>query len=335
GLPSAKDREVYLRDVDEIYQSDAYHSLSIEGYSVSAALIEKVRQGDWNPDRNERDRRDRDALAARGYWQAFQAVKNSVTQVLSGKNPGALARTEHKDWYGELFQPFVTAGVLRAGDLAGYRKNAVYLRTSRYAPPRWEAVRDAMPAYFDLLEKETEPSVRAVLGHWLFGYIHPYPHGNGRMARFLMNVMLASGGYPWTVIRLRDRKNYLAALDHASIDADLKPFTTLLSQRVGWAFEKHELTFPDRSEKFDFDRQVVLFFGQDKKTRVRCAISREALDDDFRADRRDKAEVFRENHKLVEDAARQKYRAGDTETDGSILIRSGELPKPRDLRKPR
>jgi fido (protein-threonine AMPylation protein) len=104
------------------------------------------------------------------------------------------ARAEHKEWYGELFQPCVTAGLLRAGDLAGYRNNAVYLRTSRYAPPRWEAVRDAMPAYFDLLEKETEPSVQAVLGHWLFGYIHPYPDGNGRMARFLMNVMLATGG---------------------------------------------------------------------------------------------------------------------------------------------
>jgi fido (protein-threonine AMPylation protein) len=319
--------------VDEIYQSDAYHSLSIEGYSVSGALIEEVRQGDWKPDRDERDRTDRDALAARGYWQAFQVVKVSVTQVLTGKNPGALARTDHKDWYAELFQPFVTVGILRAGDLAGYRKNAVYLRTSRYAPPRWEAVRDAMPAYFDLLEKETEPSVRAVLGHWLFGYIHPYPDGNGRMARFLMNVMLASGGYPWTIIRLRDRRNYLAALDHASIETDLKPFTTLLSQRVVWALEKHELTFPDESEKFDFDRQVALFFGQDGKTRVRCAISAEALDDDFAGDRRDKVEVFRENRKLIEDAARHKYRAGDTETDGSILIRSGELTKAQGQRK--
>jgi Fic family protein len=49
-------------------------------------------------------------------------------------------------------------------------------------PPRWEALRDAMPVFFDLLEKETEPGVRAVLGHWLFGYIHPYPDGDGRMA---------------------------------------------------------------------------------------------------------------------------------------------------------
>ena len=77
--------------------------------------------------------------------------------------------------------------------LAGYRNDPVYLRTSRYVPPRWEAVRDAMPALFDLLENEPEPGVRAVLGHWLFGYVHPYPDGNGRMARFLMNAMLASG----------------------------------------------------------------------------------------------------------------------------------------------
>jgi fido (protein-threonine AMPylation protein) len=330
GLP--KDREAYLRNVEEIYQSDAYHSLSIEGYSVSAVLIEKVRQGGWNPDRNEKDRKDRDALAARGYWQAFNVVKVAVGKVLAGEDPGALSRVVHKEWYEELFQPLVTAGVLRAGDLAGYRNNAVYLRTSCYAPPRWEAVRDAMPALFDLLEKESEPSVRAVLGHWLFGYIHPYPDGNGRMARFLMNVMLASGGYPWTVIRVRDRNAYLAALDRASIDMDIKPFATLIAQRVRWILEKHELKFPDQAEKWDLEGEVVLFFGQDGENRVRCAISREALDDDFRAEKRDKVEVFRENRAALEQGARQKYAAGDTETDGSILIHSGEL-KPRAARK--
>lgn len=42
--------------------------------------------------------------------------------------------------------------------------------------------------------------MRAVLGHWLFGYVHPYPDGNGRIARFMMNAVLASGGWHWTEI---------------------------------------------------------------------------------------------------------------------------------------
>jgi len=236
GLP--KDKNAYLHFVDDIYKSDAYHSLSIEGYSVTPALIERVQRGDWHPERHDEDRQSRDAMAARGYWQAFGRVKETVAGVIAGGNAGALVRTAHRDWYRELFQPCVAAGLINAGALAGYRNDAVYLRTSRYVPPRWEAVRDAMPALFDLLENEPEPGVRAVLGHWLFGYIHPYPDGNGRMARFLMNAMLASGGYPWTVIRVEDRDAYLAALDRASIDMRIEPFAALIAERVDWSLKQ-------------------------------------------------------------------------------------------------
>lgn len=235
GLP--KDKGAYLKHIDEIYGNDAYHSLSIEGYSVTPEIIDRVRMGNWNPDNDEADRKSRDALAARGYWQAFHAVKDAVGKVIGGENPGALARAAHKDWYRELFAPCVTAGLIPAGALAGYRNFPVYLGTSRYVPPRWDAVRDAMPVFFDLLEKEPESGARAALGHWLFGYIHPYPDGNGRMARFLMNVMLASGGYPWTIIRVEDRDEYLAALDRASIDMDIKPFAQFVAERVKWSME--------------------------------------------------------------------------------------------------
>jgi fido (protein-threonine AMPylation protein) len=233
GLPN--DRQAYLHFVDEIYQSDAYHSLSIEGYRVTPALIERVRSRSWSPESSEADRQSRDALAARGYWQAFQQVKRNVEEILGGANPGTLVRSAHRDWYRELFQPSVAAGLIPPTALAGYRNDFVFLRTSRYVPPRWEAVRDAMPALFDLLESEAEPAVRAVLGHWLFGYIHPYMDGNGRMARFLMNAMLASGGYPWTVVRVEDRSRYLRALDSASIDSNIEPFASFLAERVAWS----------------------------------------------------------------------------------------------------
>jgi len=236
GLP--KDATEYLKFVDGIYRSDAYHSLSIEGYRVSPELIERVMSGAWDPAHHEPDRQSRDALAARGYWQAFQKVKGAVSKVLTGENPGTVARTDHREWYRELFEPCVASGLISASALAGYRNDAVYLRNSRYVPPRWETVRDAMPALFDLIEAESEPSCRAVLGHWLFGYIHPYPDGNGRMARFLMNVLLASGGYPWTVVRVEDRAEYLSALDRASIDLDARPFAAFIAARVTWSVKK-------------------------------------------------------------------------------------------------
>lgn len=236
GLPG--DKAAYLKFVEDIYLTDAYHSLSIEGYSVTPDLIDRVKAGNWNPEQNESDKKNRDALAARGYWQAFQQVKKSVAEIIEGVQPGALVRTAHRDWYRELFQPMVAAGLLRAGALAGYRQHPVYLRGSRHVPIRWESVPDAMNTLFGLLEAETEPCLRAVIGHWLFGYVHPYMDGNGRMARFMMNAMLASGGYPWTVIRVEDREKYLKALESASVNNDLKPFAELLAERVKWSAEE-------------------------------------------------------------------------------------------------
>ncbi|MFV1969087.1 MAG: Fic family protein [Pirellulaceae bacterium] len=94
-----------------------------------------------------------------------------------------------------------------------------------------------MPALFDLLREEPEPSVRVVLGHFMFVYIHPYVDGNGRMGRFLMNVMLAGDGYPWTVIPVEKRDDYMAALETASVEQDIGPFAVLLGRLVSDSLE--------------------------------------------------------------------------------------------------
>jgi len=230
GLP--KNTDAYLKRVSDAYVLDAYHSLSIEGYRVSPELIERVRSGKWNPDREGNDRNHRDALAARGYWLAYQAVQESVRRILKGENPGAVADKDHGLWYRELFAPSVTAGLLRASDLAGYRNSPVYIRRSMHVPPGADGVRDIMPGFFELLSEEKEASVRAVLGHFVFVYIHPYMDGNGRMGRFLMNTMLASGGYPWTVVPVTQRRDYMASLESASVGQNVRPFAQFLSHLV-------------------------------------------------------------------------------------------------------
>ena len=230
GIP--KNPELYIRKVEEIYVNDAYNSLSIEGYEVTAGLIERVRGGQWNPD-NEQDRRQKDALAAKGYSLAFKSVENSIRKILAGNNPGSVVGIDHHEWYSQMFSPSVRVGILKPSDLAGYRNGQVYIKGSKHVPLPKEAVLDCMETLFKLLREERDAGVRAVLGHFIFVFIHPYMDGNGRMGRFLMNTMLASGGYPWTVIRLERRALYMSALEEASVNGKIRPFAEFIRGEMG------------------------------------------------------------------------------------------------------
>ncbi len=52
---------------------------------------------------------------------------------------------------------------------------------------------------------------------------------NGRIARFLMNVMLVSGGYSWTVIPVEKRNEYMSALEKASVEQNIIDFVQLIA----------------------------------------------------------------------------------------------------------
>lgn len=230
GIPI--DHDEYLRRVDEIYVNDAYNSLSIEGYQVTPDLIEQIRDGKWNPDLQESDRQQRDALAAKGYNLAFRAVKESIRKILDGARPSAVVAVDHRDWYSQMFAPSVQSGILKPTDLAGYRNQPVYIRGSQHVPLPQTSIVDCMEALFRLIDDEPHAGVRAVLGHFIFVFIHPYMDGNGRIGRFLMNTMLASGGYPWTVIRLKRRDTYMSALEEASARGRISTLSCFISEEM-------------------------------------------------------------------------------------------------------
>ena len=56
------------------------------------------------------------------------------------------------------------------------------------------------------------------------------------MRRILLNLMLASGGYPWTVNPLERRTTYMEALEKVSVENNIKPFAQFLAGLV-----KHRL----------------------------------------------------------------------------------------------
>lgn len=224
------DVQATLARVEERYVTDAYHSLSIEGYRVTPELIEKVRSGQWQPDGD--DAKARDAMAAKGYFEAHLKLKDYIEEAIRKRPSNWPLHEALSSWYRALFSPSVTAGILKPSDLAGWRNDQVFIRGALHVPLSKEAVRDCMPVFFELLSSEPHPAVRAVLGHFFFVYIHPYMDGNGRLARFILNAMLVTGGYVWTIVPLQQRKPYMAALEQASSYQNIQPLAKFFADLV-------------------------------------------------------------------------------------------------------
>ena len=89
--------------------------------------------------------------------------------------------------------------------------------------------------------------------------------------------------------------------------------------------DKRTLTFPDQEFSSDIDARII-FWGEERGTRVRCRITREALDDHFSdKDKLRPEAAFKKYRSSIEGLARRKYILGQTEPDGTVLIRTDEI----------
>lgn len=163
----------YLASIEAIKVDDAYHSLSIERYRVTPDLIQKIAVGDWNP-QSKQDKQQRDAMAVKGYLEAFNLVKLAANQAYLKQKTGAeLFIEQHQRWFAQLFMPSVEAGLLKRQDLIGYRRHLVFLSGSKHIPPHFEHILDGFDALKQCLLAEPDAFVKAVMVHFLLGYIHP------------------------------------------------------------------------------------------------------------------------------------------------------------------
>ena len=130
--------------------------------------------------------------------------------------------------YRELPGGQQTSYVIHAGRYKT-RPNSVITRYGdrfEYAAPEETAA--LMADLVDWYNKEESkgklsPIELAALFHYRYIRIHPFENGNGRIARLIVNYILARHDYPMIVIRSRDKKKYLEALHQADLEVGSTP----------------------------------------------------------------------------------------------------------------
>ncbi|HXC25708.1 MAG TPA: hypothetical protein VNU46_07315, partial [Gemmatimonadaceae bacterium] len=82
-----------------LYRTDAYHSLSIEGYRVTEALIQRVATGLWNPGEHGSDADARNASGTGHDARVLRLTGTRATGIGEG-GPGALHVCLHSSVHG-------------------------------------------------------------------------------------------------------------------------------------------------------------------------------------------------------------------------------------------
>jgi Fic family protein len=125
-------------------------------------------------------------------------------------------------------------------DIAGvYSRFPRRIRGSPVVFPNWMKIPELMEAFGRDLERVEGSPEAAFEAHFRLTAIHPFTDGNGRTARLLMNLLLIRAGYVPVSVRPEDRREYLAALERASLAEDLQPFQRLMHQRLDATLDEY------------------------------------------------------------------------------------------------
>ena len=192
------------------------------------------------------------ALLSRGVRKAFRLVARDVLDSLTGGNKiQCLAARHYAEWNYTLIKPGADEGMFDRHELLWERRKGKdsCIPASRHIPVDPAAMEEALEALSEAFQREDEPFVRAILGHFFIIYIQPFTSGNIQTAWLLMNSQLVAAGYPWIELPDYYIEEYVKALKEAAELEHIERLVTLVVRlmRQSW---KTDLRKVHRSHEF-------------------------------------------------------------------------------------
>lgn len=131
--------------------------------------------------------------------------------------------------------------ILMENIIAGgkYRDTNVRITGAKHSPPNPFIAKIELNEFFKTLKNNNFDAISfAAFTHAEFVRIHPFPDGNGRLARIIMNYQLVKNDFLPISINTEDKSRYYDVLEEYGIKNDLKLFIELISE-----LEEEQLDF--------------------------------------------------------------------------------------------
>ena len=131
--------------------------------------------------------------------------------------------------------------------------------------PESEILRQMDQALVILHDNKIPYLIRIALFHYLFGYIHPFNDGNGRMDRFITSYLLAQRFHPVIALQVsilikKYRKNYYELFSHTDAEinrGDLTPFVIGTLQLIDQAISITSEALENKKAQYEHLLMIV------------------------------------------------------------------------------
>ena len=120
-----------------------------------------------------------------------------------------------------------------------FRDSPVGITGAEHSPPDPFIAKVELEEFFKTLENNAFDEITlSAYTHVEFVRKHPFPDGNGRVSRIIMNYLLVNNDFLPISIKIKDKSRYFDALEEYGVNNNLDPFVDLILE-----LEEEQLDF--------------------------------------------------------------------------------------------